>query len=136
MAYEALTEHCLELLAPVGVARARRMFGGQGLYLEGLFVGLIAFGRLYLKTNDETRPRFVAGGGEAFVYEARNKPVTVSAFWTPPADAMDSPALMAPWARLALQAALAARAASPQRKKGVLKPRAAPAAKRASAGRR
>ena len=135
MAYEALTEHCLELLAPVGAARARRMFGGQGLYIDGLFVGLVAFGRLYLKTSEQTRQQFVDAGGEAFVYEARNKPVTVSAFWTPPAEAMDSPGLMAHWARLALQAALAARAAKPPRKT-VVKPRAAPAAKRASAGRR
>ena len=30
-------------------------------------------------------------------------------YYTPPAEALESPALMAPWARLALQAALAAR---------------------------
>jgi DNA transformation protein len=31
-------------------------------------------------------------------------------YWTVPAEAMDSPALMQPWAQLAVQAALAARA--------------------------
>ena len=37
-------------------------------------------------------------------------------YYAAPADAMESPALMAPWARLALQAALAAHAAKAVRK--------------------
>ena len=31
--------------------RSRRMFGGHGLYVDDLFVGLIAFERLYLKVD-------------------------------------------------------------------------------------
>ena len=38
-------------------------------------------------------------------------------YHTPPEDALESPALMAPWARLALGAAVAARKPVPQRKK-------------------
>jgi DNA transformation protein len=34
-------------------------------------------------------------------------------YWTVPAEALDAPPLMEPWARLALQAALTARAAKP-----------------------
>jgi len=108
MAHEALVEHCLEVLSPLGPVRARRMFGGHGLYLDGLFVGIIAFNRLYLKTDAMSQPQFAAAGAEPFVYEAKGKPVTISSYWSAPAEAMDSPALMAPWARLALQAALAA----------------------------
>ena len=48
-------EHCLELLSPLGAVRARRMFGGHGLYLDELFVALIAGERLYLKVDSETR---------------------------------------------------------------------------------
>ena len=46
-----LVEHCLELLAPLGTARARRMFGGHGLRVDGVFVALVAFERLYLKAD-------------------------------------------------------------------------------------
>jgi DNA transformation protein len=35
-------------------------------------------------------------------------------YWTVPAEAMESPALMQPWARLAISAALRARAARPR----------------------
>ena len=49
---DPLVDHCLELLAPMGEARARRMFGGYGLTLDGLFLAIIAFDRLYLKADD------------------------------------------------------------------------------------
>ncbi len=111
MATPQFVNHCLELLAPLGAVRSRRMFGGWGLYLDELFVALIAFDRLYFKVDDSTREHFAAAGCEPFIYLGQAKPVTMS-YWTVPVEALDSPALMAPWARLAVQAALAARAKS------------------------
>lgn len=105
-----LVEHCRELLAPLGSVRVKRMFGGHGFYVDELFIALIAFGRLYLKADALTRARFEAAGCEPFVYDGKGKPVTMS-YFTAPEDAMESPALMQPWARLALEAALRARAA-------------------------
>ena len=106
----AIVEHCLELLAPLGVVRARKMFGGHGLYCDELFFALIAGDRLYLKVNDESRPAFVAAGCEPFVYDAKAKALAMG-YWSAPADAMESPALMQPWAQQAVTAALRARAA-------------------------
>jgi DNA transformation protein and related proteins len=100
-----LVEHCLELLSSVGTPSARRMFGGHGLRVDGVFVALIAFERLYLKADDTSRPQFAAAGCEPFVYTGKGKPVTMS-YWTVPPQAMDSPEQMRPWARLALDAAL------------------------------
>ena len=104
--------HCLELLGTVGSARARRMFGGVGLYVDDLFVALIFAERLYLKADAQTRERFEAAGGQPFVYDAKGKAMSM-AYFTAPEDAMESPAQMQPWARLALEAALRARAAKP-----------------------
>ena len=83
---------------------------GHGFYVDELFIALIAFGRLYLKADASTRARFEAAGCEPFVYDGKGKPVTMR-YFTAPEDAMESPALMQPWARLALEAALRARAA-------------------------
>jgi DNA transformation protein and related proteins len=107
-----LVEHCLELLAPLGAVRARRMFGGHGIYIDDLFVAIIAFERLYLKTDAASRERFQAAGGEPFVYDVKRGTVALG-YWTVPAEAMESPPLMQPWARLAIEAALRARAAKP-----------------------
>lgn len=111
MPTDPFVTHCLELLSPLGPVRARRMFGGYGLYADDLFVALIAFERLYLKIDDSTREAFLAEGGECFVYDGKGKPITMR-YCTPPPEAMDSPALMLPWASRAMQAALAARAAT------------------------
>jgi DNA transformation protein and related proteins len=131
----AWVDHCLELLAPMGEATARSMFGGHGLRIDGVFVALIAFERLFLKADALTRPQFEAAGCTPFVYEGKGKPVTMS-YWTVPPQAMESPADMQPWARLALDAALragvAARSARPRGRKA--RHAAAPAASRASPG--
>ena len=100
--------HCVELLAPLGPVRVRRMFGGWGLYVDEVFLAIIAFERLYLKVNVDTQARFEQANCEPFVFEAKGKAVSLG-YWTAPPDALDSPALMEPWARLALQAALSAR---------------------------
>ena len=123
-----LIEHCLELLAPLGQPRARRMFGGHGLYVDDVFVAIIAAERLYLKVDAQTRPRFEAAGCDAFVYDAKGRAISLGYFCAPD-DAMDSPALMQPWARMALAAALRARAAKPSAARR--KPAAARSARRA-----
>jgi DNA transformation protein and related proteins len=133
----ALVDHCLELLAPLGTVRARRMFGGHGLYLDDLFFALVAWERLYLKVDDETRGHFEAARCEPFVYAGKNKPIAMS-YWTVPADAMESPASMQPWARLAIAAALRARAAKPAaaRKAGATPPRTGATTARTAARRK
>jgi len=104
-----LVDHCLELLSSVGTPSAKRMFGGHGLRIDGHFVALIAFDRLYLKADALNRAQFAAAGGEPFVYDGKNKPVTLG-YWSAPPQAMDSPEAMRPWAQSALDAALRAQA--------------------------
>lgn len=123
-----LVDHCLELLSSVGRTRARRMFGGHGLYVDDVFIALIAQDRLYLKVDSENRPRFEAMGCEPFVYNTKTGEIALG-YWSAPPEAMESPGLMQPWARLALQAAL--RAASLKRSK----PTAARGARRKTATR-
>jgi DNA transformation protein len=53
---------------------------------------------------------FQAAGCQPFVYLAKGKPMTVN-YRSAPDEAMESPALMRPWARLALDAAVRAHAA-------------------------
>ncbi|MDZ4294896.1 MAG: TfoX/Sxy family protein [Hydrogenophaga sp.] len=108
--------HACELLSCLGPCKATRMFGGYGLSVDGMNVAIIAWDTLFLKTNPETEPQWLAAGGQPFQYEAKGKTMRLH-YHTPPEDALESPALMAPWARLALGAAVAARKPVPQRKK-------------------
>ena len=108
--------HCLELLAPLGTVRARRMFGGHGLYIDDVFVALIADERLYMKTDDAARPAFERAGCEPFAYSRRDRAAVTLSYWTAPDEALESPRTMQPWARLSLAAALRAKAARPATK--------------------
>ncbi len=105
--------HCAELLGSIGAVRTRRMFGGHGFYVDELFVALIAGECLYLKVDALTRPAFEAAGCAPFVYDGAGQSVTLG-YFSAPEEAMESPPLMQPWARLALAAALRARAAKPR----------------------
>jgi len=107
-ATDPFVEHARELLSSLGPVTARRMFGGWGLSVDGMNVGLIAWDTLFLKTNADTEPVWRAAGAAPFVYEARGRRMQLH-YHTPPDEALESPALMLPWARLALQAAVAAR---------------------------
>ena len=121
-----LLEHSLELLAPLGALRHRRMFGGWGIYVEDLFIAIIAFEQLFLKADTQNEARYLEAGCQRFCYE-REGELAQLRYFSPPEEAMESPALMQPWARLAVEAALRARAAKPVRARKPAARRAAPA---------
>lgn len=116
--------HCQELLAQPGQpVRVRRMFGGHGLYLGEHFIAILMNDVLYLKVDGQTQATFEAEGSRPFEYTVRDGQRGVLAYWQAPDEAMDSPALMRPWAQQALGAALRAAQA---RAKRPTKPRTAP----------
>jgi len=115
-------EHCMELLGSIGRVRSRRMFGGYGLYVDDLFLAIVFAERLYLKVDPQTRPAFQAAGCLPFVYGSAGTSVSLSYFGAPD-EAVESPALMQPWARLALAAALRAKAAKPSAARAAKKAR-------------
>ncbi len=129
---DPFTELCVELLSQLGPVRTRAMFGGRGVYLDGLFMALIDDGQLFLKADDQTRERFAAAGCLPFSYATKDGECMTMSYFRPPEEALESPPLMLPWARLAFEAAL--RAANAKAKKSA--PAKKPAAKKAAAGRR
>jgi DNA transformation protein len=56
----------VEQLQVIGRVTARAMFGGVGLYHEGVFFGLIADDALYLKVDDLSRIHYDRAGMPAF----------------------------------------------------------------------
>ena len=102
-------DHVTELLAPLGRVLARRMFGGHGLYCDGVFFGIVHDDTLYLKADAVNRAEFERAGCEIFTYSRKGQAATLN-FYRAPEDAMDAPQRMLPWARKALEAALRARA--------------------------
>lgn len=99
----------LEQLAPAGRVTARGMFGGVGLYLDGLFFALIDDDTLYFKTDDSNRPRFRSAGSRPFC-PYPDRPDLQMGYWEVPAEVLEDADALALWAREALAVALKARA--------------------------
>ncbi len=102
-----------ELFAPFGTVSVRRMFGGHGVFSEGLMFGLESGGELYLKADDLTVPKFVTEKSEPFVYNAKGREIALS-YWRLPERLYDEPDDFAIFARDAFAAAQ--RAAKPKNK--------------------
>ena len=101
---EGLLAWLAELLEPMGKVSVRRMFGGHGIYLDGVFIAIVDGDRPYFKADAENEAEFRDAGGAPFVFDSRGKHVETS-YWSLPESAFDSPEDMLPWARRALAAA-------------------------------
>jgi DNA transformation protein len=92
-----------DLLDPFGAVDDRAMFGGAGVYVDGLMIALIAQDTLHLKTDAETRAAFEAAGLEPF-QPFDHKPMVMS-YHRAPEEALDDPDALRPWIEGALAAA-------------------------------
>lgn len=107
---DAFIAHLHDLFADLGALTTRPMFGGHGVYLDAVMVGIVFDETLFLKTNAQTRAAFAAAGGAPFVYRYPERggttraPLTLS-YWSVPESAMESAEAMQPWARLSFGAA-------------------------------
>ena len=63
---EGFKDYITGQLAGLPHITMRNMFGGTGIYSDGLFFALIADDTLYLKVDDSNRSFFVAEGMDAF----------------------------------------------------------------------
>jgi DNA transformation protein len=81
------------------------MFGGHGLYHEGLMFAIVMDQRLYLKADDVNRPEFEALGLTPFTYAMKGKDVALS-YWAAPDAIIDAPEDAVHWAKSAWDAAL------------------------------
>jgi DNA transformation protein len=95
-----------EQLSGFGPVTVRRMFGGAGLYRDGVMFGLVADGTLHFKADGETQPLFEREGSTPFAYMAKGQRRTITSYWRAPEACLDDPEEMTRWARLALAAAM------------------------------
>ena len=121
----------LDVLRGLGPVTVKRMFGGAGVYADGVMFGLVEGDALYLKADGETLAAFEAEGQAPFVYDGAKGPVTVMSLWRVPERLYDDPEEMVDWARRALSVA---RALAAQKAKPKSKPRTRPVASAPSAG--
>lgn len=109
--------YVIDQLAPFAQVTSRRMFGGAGLYADGLFFALIAQEELYFKVDDSNREDYLARGYQPFQPFPDKPDMPSMNYYQVPVDVLEDPDELQQWARkaLAVAVATAARKSKPQR---------------------
>ena len=105
-----------ELFAVFGPVSVRRMFGGAGVFADGIIIAIVADSVIYLKADEATVSAFKAEGLQPFSYQAGSGKRAVMSFRRMPDRLYDDPDELVGWARAALAAAqrAAARKSKPK----------------------
>jgi DNA transformation protein len=94
-----------DLFSDLGTVAIKRMFGGKGIYFDGVIIALELDGEILLKADKVTAPAFEAAGAKQWIYRGhQNRKPTIMPYWTIPESAVDDPDEMAVWARKAYDA--------------------------------
>lgn len=93
-----------DIFAAFGPVRCRRMFGGLGIYADGVMFALSGFGELYLKADAELAALLESEGSRPFAYEASGRIISLR-YWSIPDRRLDDPDAVAEIARRSLDIA-------------------------------
>jgi DNA transformation protein and related proteins len=95
-----------EMFQALGPITIKRMFGGKGIYCDGMIIAIFVRDSLMLKGDQEAGPAYEAAGARqwSFPHNKTGKEVKMP-YWTLPENAWDDPDEMADWARMAFEVA-------------------------------
>ena len=87
----------LEKLSPIGDIKSRAMFGGYGIFCEGLMFALISEDTLYFKVNETNRDMYKKTQSKPF-------PHGIS-YWEVSTDVLEENAELQKWANISIEIA-------------------------------
>src|SRR5579862_2173000 len=101
-------EHLEELFQPLGGVSIRSMFGGLGIFKEGLMFACVVDDMLLFKADALTAPAFEKEGCGQWKYQSRSREMAMP-YWQVPERLLDEPDEFTQWARQAFAVALRTR---------------------------
>jgi DNA transformation protein len=100
---EGFAKFAIAQLEELGDVTSKAMFGGVGLYHDGVFFGILARDTLYLKVDDSNRADYEAAGMAPFKpYEGR---AGTMKYYAVPLEVLESAPELAVWGRRAVAVA-------------------------------
>ncbi len=100
MQQDSFKEFVLDQLAEMRPVTCRAMFGGFGLYHHDIFFGILHKGRLYFKTDDQTRPAYEENEMQPFRPSDKQ---TLKNYYEVPPDILENKDDLILWAHQATQ---------------------------------
>ena len=98
-------EDIRELFTRFGPVSVRRLFGGAGIWADGVMFALVHQGLIYLKADGGNAPAFDREALPPFSYPTREGRRAIASYRRMPDRLYDDPDELATWARDALAAA-------------------------------
>jgi DNA transformation protein len=86
-----------EVLSNLNGISSRAMFGGYGIYKDGVIFAIIADEQLYFKVDESNRGDYEQYGSHPFVYSQGKHKSTTMSYWELPADIQEDKAEIANW---------------------------------------
>lgn len=116
MSNSGYVDYILDILSPLGNIKARKMFGGYGIYKDGVFFALIIEDVLYFKVGDANRPIYEASHSKPFSYIRPDGKSVAMSYWEVPDDVLENHHKLAQWVEESVAVARACALAKGQRK--------------------
>lgn len=101
---EGYKEYIVDQLGKLGYVTVKKMFGGAGIYNDGLIFGIIANDVLYFKVDDSNRSDYEGAGMKPF--QPFDDKDTVMSYYEVPVDILENRESLADWARKSLFASI------------------------------
>ena len=100
-------DYVIDQLSTVGSIQSKHMFGGVGLYADGIFFALIANDILYQKVDDTNRRDYESAGMDAFrPYPDKTRSMQ---YFEVPVEVLEDQQELNAWARKSIAVALHAK---------------------------
>lgn len=88
---------------------SRAMFGGFGLYKNGIMFGLVSDDEVFFKVDIHTIPKYEMIGSRPFTYVHNDKKQITLSYWLVPSDVLENREQVCLWIEESYQVALRAK---------------------------
>lgn len=85
-----------DLMSGIDGISARAMFGGFGMYKDGVIFGIIVENQLYFKVDETTVEKYKDAGSKPFEYEMKGKKSSMP-YWLVPEPILDDAEELRMW---------------------------------------
>ena len=109
-------EYLKEVFEEFGPINVKRMFGGCGIYYNGVMFGLVMDDTLYLRADKTTEQCFLSKGLAQFEYTKGERKVKMP-YYLAPEEALENPGEARRWGDLAYEVALRTQSQKKRRQK-------------------
>ena len=87
----------IDLMSEIAGISSKAMFGGFGLYKDGVIFAIVADDRLFFKADDSNRAKYEAAGSSPLTYDTSKKKDIALSYWEVPAEIQEDREALTRW---------------------------------------